>query len=177
MWIYYYASFGPGHQSNDYGFESFNDTYSMDGIQEYLFNHIDSCGYSISLEFWKVERPPADYVNDKIKDMKDEIRNLQTYLNKLKFQDSFDPEEKEGEDVVIQRNLRRCIDSYLLRRLHKAGLMYSASDLSNWRYGKKCPIEPHRSKILRIMRGTKKCESGIEQLKKLRNKRNKNEIQ
>ena len=46
MWIYYYASFGPGHQSHDYGFKHFNDDFTEEDIKDYLFNYIDYCDHS-----------------------------------------------------------------------------------------------------------------------------------
>jgi len=168
MWIYYYASFGPGHQSNDYGFKSFHDSYFMDDIEEFLHNML-SDSYNVILEFWKVERPSKDYVDSKIKSLKDKIRNLQAHLNKLKFQDSFESKQKKEKDPVLIRNISGCDIPDLLQRLHKAGFMYGADDISNWRYGASCLMEPERSKILRIMRRTKKYESVKEQLKKRRN--------
>lgn len=171
MWIYYYAIFGPGHQSSDYGFESFHNSYSMDDIKEYLFNHIDSHGYSISLEFWVVKRPPANYIRQDIKNTKEEIKNLKKHLRSMQEQSCFLNEEKEGEDVVLQNNLFHCIVSDLLRRLHKAGFMYSAEDISDWGYGKKCLMEPSRSKILSIMRRTKKYPSVKDQMEKIKKKR------
>jgi hypothetical protein len=168
MWIYYYASFGPGHQSNDYGFISYQDNYTRDDIKEHLFRTIDSCGYSIVLNFWEVERPPAGYVERKTKDTKEEIEHLKKYLNMLESISCFVSEEKDGEDPILIKNISGCVIPNLLQRLHKAGFMYSAEDISNWRYGKKCVSEPSRSKILNIMRKTKKYESVKEQLRKQR---------
>ena len=166
-WIYYYASFGPGHQSSDYGFKSFGDDWGTDDIKEHLFHVIDSCGYGISLEFWTVEKPPANFVNNKIKELKDEIRDLGAHLNMLKFQDCFSNREVlEEKDPILIKNISRCIIPDLLHRLHKAGFMYGAEDISNWRYGKRCLMEPERSKILRIMRRTKKYPSIKERLRK-----------
>ncbi len=36
MWIYYYCSYGPGHQSQDDGFKYFDDDYDTWGIEDYL---------------------------------------------------------------------------------------------------------------------------------------------
>lgn len=172
MWIYYYASFGPGHQSNDYGFKRFNESYDMDDIKEHLFNFIDSNGYSIVLNFWEVSKPPSDYVRSEIKNTKERIKNLKKYLRSMQEQSCFyNVDEKVGEDAVLIRNISGCIIHDLLERLHRAGFMYGAEDISNWRYGKKCLIEPERSKILRIMRRTKKYPSIKKQLEKTKKKR------
>jgi len=167
MWIYYYASFGPGHQSNDYGFKYFADGSDMEGIKEHLFHTIDSNGYSIVLRFWEVENPPAKYVNNEIKYTKMRIKSLRKYLKSLESTTCFVPDEKEGEeDKVIKRNLNSCCDEDLLKRLHNAGFMYGADDINNWYYGKKYPTEPNRSKILKIMRRSKKYPSAKEQKNK-----------
>jgi len=155
MWIYYYASFGPGHQSRDYGFKYFSDNYESEDIKEYLFDNIDTCGYDISLSFWEVERPPAKLVERETKEVKKRIKNLRKHLKTLESITCFVSNEKEEKDEVIIRNIKGKIDSDIVKRLHKAGLMYSNSDINNWKYGKKYPIEPQRSKILSIIRISK----------------------
>jgi hypothetical protein len=158
MWIYYYASFGPGHQSHDYGFEFFNDSYDMDDIEDSLHNQLrDHDG--VVLDFWKIERPPADLVKKKIKRNKERVKAIRKYIKDLGSANGFVPEEEKGEDPVIQRNIRGCIIANLLYRLHKAGFMYSADDITKWRYGDKHPIEPSRKQILRIMRSATRYPS------------------
>ena len=93
MWIYYYATFGPGSQSSDYGFRHFLDDYDDETIKDYLFRTIDSCGYSINLTFWEVERPPADYVNGKMEDAKEKIKDLKKYLKTFESVSCFVSEE------------------------------------------------------------------------------------
>lgn len=155
MWIYYYACFGPGHQSNDYGFKYFHNGYDTESIKDHLFgmlsNHDD-----IVLDFWEVKNPSADHVGGQIQIQKEKIKSCRKYLKMLQQESCFVPDEKEGEDPVLIRNMRDCIDHKLLERLHKAGFMYSVSDISNWRRGKKSLAEPSRTKILNIMRKTKK---------------------
>lgn len=162
MWIYYYASFGPGHQSNDYGYEYFRADmgYSMDDIEEYLHSKL-SHHDGVVLEFWEVVRPPAKIADSEIKTSKEKIKNLKKYLKAMKETYCFVPDEKDGADPVLQNNIICTVMSDLLRRLHKAGFMYDASDISDWRRGKKCLTEPGRSKILRIMRRSKKYPSSL----------------
>ncbi len=167
MWIYYYASFGPGHQSNDYGFKYYHDSYDMEDIKEYLFNHIDSCGYSIVLDFWKVVRPPADYIESRIKSAKEDIKSLKKRIKRLESIEGFIPMQKEGFDPILKKNLSRRDDREIIKRLHKAGFMYGAEDLSDWWYGKKQLIEPERSKILRIIRRIKQSPSLVEQMEEM----------
>ncbi|MCD6434920.1 MAG: hypothetical protein J7L15_00805 [Clostridiales bacterium] len=155
MWIYYHASFGPEHQSKEYGFKHFHESYDKEDIKSYLFHYIDSNRYSIVLNFWEVDSPSSKHVNNKIESTKEEIKELNKHLKMLESTSCFVPEEKEGKDTIIIRNLKKCIDTKLLKRLHKAGFMYCYSDLSNWRYGKKYPTEPKRTKILKIMRSLK----------------------
>lgn len=157
MWIYYYASFGPGHQSNDYGYIYFRADmgYSMDDIEEYLHNRL-SYHDGVVLEFWEVVYPPGIIVDSEIKTSKEKIKNLRKYLKAMKETCCFVPEQKDGADPVLQKNISHTIMPDLLRRLHKAGFMYDASDISDWRRGKKYITEPSRSKILRIMRRSKK---------------------
>ncbi len=166
MWIYYYASFGPGHQSHDYDFKYFHDSYDREDIKEHLFNFIDSCGYSIILNFWEVERPPAEYTEGRIKSTKKEIKSLKERLKMLESISCFVPEQKEGVDVVLQKNISNRVTSNLLERLHRAGFMYGADDISAWRFGKKCLTEPSRSKILRIIRRSKSYPPIKSQLKR-----------
>ncbi len=165
MWIYYYASFGPGHQSNDYGFLHYQDAHNMDDIEESLHNMLSE-HYGVVLNFWKVDGPPAEHLKGEIEDTKDKIKYYKKYLKTMQETSCFVPTMEEGEDKVLIRNISGCIYDDLLYRLHKAGLMYCASDICDWRYGKKCLTEPHRSKVLSIMRRTKKYPSIKEQLRK-----------
>lgn len=154
MWIYYYACFGPGHQSEDYNFKYFHDHYTMEDIKDNLFNML-SDHYDICLDFWKVDAPPAGYVEKKIKSTKADIEYYKKHLKMLKGISCFVPDEKDGEDQVIQKNISGKIIHKLLYRLHKAGLMYSMKDIRDWSSGKKFPTEPNRTKILKIMRKSK----------------------
>ena len=36
MWIYYYATYGPGSQSSDYGFRNFRNDTDRETIKDYL---------------------------------------------------------------------------------------------------------------------------------------------
>lgn len=162
MWIYYHAIFGPGHQSREYGFRYFHDDYSDEDIKEHLFDE----HYDIVLNFWEVKRPPAEYIANETKTTKEKIKRARKYLKMLESTTCFVPEQKEEEDPVLIRNISGCIISDLLKRLHSAGFMYGAEDISNWRCGKKCLTEPNRTKILSIMRKTKKYPPIKEQLGK-----------
>ena len=177
MWIYHYASFGPGHQSHDYGFKRFHESYSMDDIEESLHNMLNYYD-SVVLEFWEINKPPSDYVRSEIKDTKERIRNLKKYLRSMQEQSCFyNVNEKEGEeDAVLIRNITGCIIPDLLERLHKAGFMYGADDISNWRYGKKCLIEPERSKVLAIMRSAKKYPSYKKKVRKAKHSKQLDDI-
>ncbi|KKL10807.1 hypothetical protein LCGC14_2552160 [marine sediment metagenome] len=156
MWIYYYASFGPGHQSNDCGFKYFDESYDREDIKEHLFNIIDSNSYSIVLNFWEVDRPPAEYVESRIKSAKEELKSIKKRIKRLESISCFVPDQKEGKDPIVEKNMKGCITSDLLIRLHKAGLMYRAEDVNDWYWGKKHPVGSHREKALNIIRRTKK---------------------
>ena len=176
MWIYYYASFGPGSHGNDYDFVYFHDGCEADDIKDYLYDIIDSCGYGISsLKFWEVDRPPADYVERRIKSAKEEKKALNKRIKMLESISCFVPIQKDGQDPTIEKNMRGCITSDLLSRLHKAGLMYGAEDVSEWYWGKKYPFGSHRKKALAVMRRTKKYPSVKKQMEKNRKKRISNE--
>ncbi len=105
MWIYYYACFGPGHQSSDYGFKYFHDSYTMEYIEDNLFNKLSRYYDDIVLDFWEVDAPPARYVEEKIKSIKEEIKYYKKYLKMIEGISCFCSDEKEGEDKVIQRNI------------------------------------------------------------------------
>lgn len=154
MWIFYYCAYGPGHQSSWSEFKYFSDDWRMNDIKKYLLDQFNDRD-SLILRFWEVERPPAKNVDAEIKITKRKIRESKKYLKVLKEESCFCPEEKQEEDKILQRNLKGRIDHDLLMRLHKAGFMYSYHDINNWICGKKCPIEPKRSKILNIIRKTK----------------------
>lgn len=154
MWIFYYCIYGPGHQGCCSDFKYFADNWSMDDIKEYLKNQFYNYDSPI-LKWWEVERPSSNYVDAEIEITKEKIKNSRKYLKILKEESCFCPEEKQKKDIVLQRNLKGIIMSDLLMRLHKTGFMYSYQDITNWKYGKKCPIEPKRSKILNIIRRTK----------------------
>ena len=163
MWIYYHCVHGPGHQGTDDGFKYFDDNYDMKDVKEYISDMFYSYEYPI-FRFWEVDKPLADSINNKIEDTKDRIKNLKRYLKILEETDKFDPQEEKGEDPILKKNLSRTIEDDLLERLHKAGFYYDSKDLSNWYWGKKKLLEPIRSKVLSIMRRSKKYPSVKEQL-------------
>lgn len=154
MWIYYSCSHGPGHQTHEEDFKYFTDLATMGEIKDSLhrmFDHYEC----LDLIFWEVKKIAADSLSYEIKNSKSRIQYLRRYLKMLKAKEGFCPDEKEGKDPVIQRNLKGKIEIDILERLHKAGLMYMNSDICNWEYGKKYPTGPQRSKILRIIRRSK----------------------
>jgi hypothetical protein len=161
MWIYYYAIFGPGHQSSRSDteetdvFEYFADCYDMEQIQECLHNRLSSHD-GVVLEFWEIEKPPHHYVEGERKRVNDKMRNLRNYRKVLDSTTCFVPQEVDGEDATIQRNLMRTIESDVVRRLHRAGLMYNSFDVGRWRRGEKRPVGREREEILRIIRRAKK---------------------
>ena len=156
MWIYYYCTHGPGHQSVDYGFEAFHKSMSIDDIKECLDEKMSKYDWPC-LSFWEIKDVPYKYIEKEIKYAEEKIEKLKKYINKLKNVKKFTPQEEKGEeDKTIQKHIRGCYMPELLQRLHKAKLMYSPDDISQWRYGKKAPIGKHREKILRILRKTTK---------------------
>ncbi len=151
MWIYYYCMHGPGHQSSDYGFEYFHSNFTKKDIKDHILHRYE-CWDDPVIRFWEIENPIDRHVNRRIERTKEKIEGLKEYLKVLENITPFSPKEEIGKDDTIQRNLKGKIDHDLLRRLHKAGFMYSANDISNWKYGTCYPVEPDRSKILRIIR-------------------------
>jgi len=158
MWIYYYITYGPGHQSHDYGFEYFHKNFPEEDIKNFFLGRYDDWHDPV-LRFWKIKNPPESIVKRRIKKTKEEIEGLKEYLKVLEEVECFHPEEETTEDPTFKKNLQRVIMPDLLTKLHKAGFMYSANDVSLWRGGIAHPIEPSRSKILRIIRRTKKYPS------------------
>ncbi len=155
MWIYYYCTFGLGHQSFDYDFVYFHGEWTMSEVKECLLDDKFYLKDDPCITCWEVERPPENHKNSEIKDTEAKIKTLKTYLKVLKSKDSFCSSEADGEDPTLQRNLKFKVVTDLLKRLHKAGFMYCAADINAWEYGGKCLTEPQRSKILRIIRKTK----------------------
>lgn len=157
MWVFYHASYGPGHQSGESDFEYFGDNYQKDDIDESLMRKFDD-QYGVVLRWWKVDKPDQSTLNIKIGSTKAYIETYQEYLKIMKRETSFVAKGRHGVDKVIQRNLKKKDTFDVLRRLHKAGFMYSERDVNEWYWGKDwlIPVEPDRSKILRIIRSSKK---------------------
>jgi len=158
MWIYYNAIYGPGHQSGDDGFKYFANHHDSESIKEHLFDMF-SHQYSVVLRFWQVDAPPDEFIKDRIKAQKKKIKSEREYLKMLEGTNCSCLESVDGEDKTLKNNLKERDNGDIIRRLHKAGLMYTDSDLSDWWYGKKTLTEPTRSKVLNIMRRTKKYSS------------------
>lgn len=156
MWVFYHAMYGPGHQSGESDFEYFGDGYQKDDIKDSLMGKFDDQD-GVVLRWWKVKQPHAKVVNDKIAEAEEYIKTYTEYRRIMERQRSFIPESRDGVDEVIQRNLKGKVTHDVLRRLHKAGFMYSERDLNEWYWGKEwtIPVEPQRSKILRIIRSAK----------------------
>ncbi len=155
MWVYYYVSYGPGHQGTDDGFISFPDDTKKEEIKETIF---DKYNYhdSVILNCWKVDTLPDSFVNQKIKDAENSIKYLKKTIQMLKKQEFFDAEQPKEADETVKRNLKKTVDKDVIYRLHKAGLMYTDDDISNWYYGRTKPPKKHRTKILNIIRRSKK---------------------
>ena len=158
MWIYYYCSYGPGHQSTDYGFEYFHENFTEEDIRNHLLDRYYDWHDPV-VHFWEIKKPPVSHVNRRIEKTKEKIKGLKGYLKVLEAVECFSPEEVTEKDTVIQNNLKGIVVLDLLMRLHRSGFMYSANDISLWRSGISCPVEPTRTKILRIIRRTKKYPS------------------
>lgn len=151
MWIYYYCTSGPGHQSSDYGFRYFHSAFTKEDIKDHILHRYDDWDDPV-LRFWEIQNPLDRHINRRIEKTKEKIEGLKGYLKVLEETIPFSPKEKTGPDETIKKNLKSKIMPDLLRRLHKAGFMYSAVDVNNWRLGTCYPVEPDRSKILRIIR-------------------------
>jgi len=153
MWVFYYAMYGPGHQSGDSGFEYFGDNYQKETIRNSLMAKFDDQD-SVVLRWWKVDKPNVSCLNIKIGEAQESIKIYKRYLKIMQKQKSFVPKGKDGVDKTFQNNLKRKVFSDVLRKLHKAGFMYNERDITEWSYGREwtIPVEPDRSKILRIIR-------------------------
>lgn len=152
MWVFYYATYGPGHQSTDSGCIHFEDDTSKENIREYFHNTFYDWDDPV-FRFWKIEKPSAKHTNREIDAAREEIERLTKYAQMLEKTRCFIPNEVEEEkDEVLQKNLSGKVVCDVLKRLHRAGFIYDDEDISYWRWGKKCLVEPERSKILRIIR-------------------------
>ncbi len=156
MWVFYHASYGPGHQSGECDFEYFGNNYQKDDIDESLMNKFDDQD-GVVLEWWKVDKPDKSTLNIKIGTAKAGIETYTEYLSIMNRETSFLLKGKDGVDKVLQRNLKKKDTFDVLRRLHKAGYIFSEMDINQWIWGKEwtIPNEPDRSKILRIIRRSK----------------------
>ena len=158
MWIYYFVSYGPGHQGQDDDFISFPDDTDTESIKATIFDryhHHDS----VILSFWQVKTLPDNFVNEKIKDAENSIKYLKKTIQMLKKQEFFNTEQPKEADETVKKNLRHTIDKDVIYRLHKAGFMYKHGDVTNWYFGKTKPPKEHRTKILSIIRRSKKYPS------------------
>jgi len=156
MWVFYYAMYGPGHQSTDSDFEYFADGYDEESIEESLTNKFRD-QWDLILEWWKVDKPTKQAVRLKIASTKAALETYTEYLKIMEKEKSFTSNVRDGADEVFRRNIKGKVYSDVLRRLHKAGYMYTERDLGEWRWGRDwaIPVEPDRSKILRIIRRSK----------------------
>jgi len=155
MWIYYYATHGPGHQSTTADFMEFSDDYTREGIKDYLFDYTLSDLYNISLRFWKVERPSKTFLDDKIKYIREDIDRLTKRLETLEQQGGFRKIQTEDADEDIKNALKKRHNEDILYLLHKEGFMYSHEDIKNWYWGKKSPSKDDRKEVLKIIKKVK----------------------
>lgn len=155
MWIYYYAMMGPGHQSTRSDFEYFPGCYDDHEIIESLQRRYRDHS-NVIIEFWEVEKPSKVHVEGEKRRVNDKIKSLENYRNRLHETTCFVSLDVDGEDATIQRNLRGRIEGDVIKRLHRAGLMYEIVDLRRWNRGRKRPVGRQREKILQILRRAKK---------------------
>ncbi len=153
MWVFYHAMYGPGHQGCSSDFEYFADGYQKDDIRDSLMRKFEQ-QYDVILRWWKVKQPHGSVVKRKIKEADVAVETYREYRRIMERERSFTPLGKDGVDEVIQRNLKGKVVYDVLRRLHKAGFMYKEIDIEEWGSGREwtIPVEPQRSKILRIIR-------------------------
>ena len=158
MWVYYYIMHGPGHQGTDDGFQYYTDDYSKECIRECMIDRVDNYS-NCSIEWWPIDKPPTSYIERKIKNANDSIKNLRRSVKRLKATETFDDSQEDGEDETLKRNISGTVELDLLKKLHKAGLTYTHDDLRDWWWKKKKILNPIRNKVLRIMRRSKKFPS------------------
>lgn len=168
MWIYYYATHGPGHQGIDDGFVEFHDDATEDEIKEHIFYGLSDY-YDIVLNFWKIEKPSGSFLKDEIKDMEEEVKRLQESIKSLKKEQCFFPQAFPGPNREIQEALKYTFEKDVLRRLHKEGLMFTHDEINEWRWGKVSITGEDRDKILKVLEEADRYTPGYEQLKKKKN--------
>lgn len=154
MWIYYYCMHGPGHQGIDADFILFPDDATTEDIEEHISHRLENY-YDCILRFWKVEKPSATFLRNRINDIKERIENLEKTLEELKTEECFIRVIVPRQDKEIQEALKSKVIYTVLQELHKQGIMYTEKDVSDLTWGKISPLEPDRTKMLNAIKKAK----------------------
>lgn len=151
MLIYYYATFGPGHQSSDGEFMEFPDDTTDEWIEDYIYDECLRHYDNIVLRFWKVDELPISLIESQINNAEEDIEELREKIERLRKTECFIPNNFPGRGYDIQRALKGKVVSDVLKRLHQENLMFDEKYISDWRYGKMTLLEPQHSKVIEIL--------------------------
>lgn len=156
MWIYYFCSHGPGHQSQDDGFKYFPDDSDKEDVKEYFYSFCGRFSNPV-ISWWKVDKLPQTFITDEVQNTRQRVANLNKYIKLLNETPRICISQTEGMDETIKRNLTGAIREDVIKRLHRAGIMVDYRDLSNWWWGKKkITNKATRDRVLRIIRRSKR---------------------
>lgn len=163
VWYYFYAQFGPGHQSTYDGFLYLEDTLKTEDIEARIAKEIKTeIGYDVAMDYdyWRVDRPSEEYKTRMLELFALRISAISDLLNSLLkdnislLQDEIKP-TRGSPDPEIAKAFSRCIMPSLLNELHKLGIIVTENTVEKWRRG---DITPASSLIPTILKAAKKAK-------------------
>lgn len=154
MLMYYYCSHGPGHQSHTDEFFEMHDDATDEDVQEFLEMKLDRYNDPV-IHFWKVDSISQDFIDAKIKGMKNRINAYRISIKELEEQ-IVEYKQKTGikvgntdhYDKEVMLALTARYPESLMEILHKNGITVDSSVVWKWQRGISSPSPEIRDLVI-----------------------------
>lgn len=155
-WYYYICCYGPGHMGESDGFVQHDDKVSLSEIGRQIVDDYSDHDWPIA-RVWPVDKLPAEYLAEKIEDLKDTIKYAKQELKELQTLQGVECPSEDGKDEQLAKRLGRCQSHSLMKTLHNQGLIVRRRTVKEWGcYGKKHPAATVLPQVLTAIRRAKK---------------------
>jgi hypothetical protein len=159
MWYYFTCMYGPGHQSESDGFRDMPDDMSGKEVADSLIDEFRDYDWP-TIRVWKIDKPPAQYIEKEIARFKSIIKDKTKCLRKLQsLGDGAGKFSELGEDDEIQKALKGRIRHSVMQQLHKRGIIVSSNTVHRWstKYEpREKPLKKYREAALKAIKASKK---------------------
>lgn len=150
-WWYYYAQYGPGHQSHSDGFFELPDDSTQKDAEEHVDDLVSiKISYSAIYYVWPVAldkrrlHERCNTIKSRIKSLRQELKQLQSNI----ASSTNVPPSKDGYDREVMLALYGKHQESLLKNLHDDGIIVDSHEVYLWFVGIRSPHSSIRDRVI-----------------------------